>query len=188
MEKFKYYEEKELLAFSLNNYIAIDRAYSLDKSADFTGIVVISVDIQNNWYIRIAERFRGTEGDLIKKIFDLKSYFNPVRIGIEQKAFQYTIKPTLEEEMRKQGNFFLVDELKDLGKSKNIRIEGLVPRFEMQTVFLKRDQLDLQDELITYPASVHDDLMDALAYGLTMCQSPIQGNTVTQFIPKNLKR
>ena len=188
LEKFKYYEERELLAFSLNNYIMIDRAYSLDKAADFTGIVVISVDIQNNWYIRVAERYRGTEGDLIKKIFDLKNYFQPVKIGIEQKAFQYTIKPTLDDEMRKQGNFFLVEELKDLGKSKNIRIEGLVPRFEVGTVFLKRDQVDLMDELITYPASIHDDLMDALAYALTIAQTPGVGAAAHQFVSKNLKR
>ena len=188
LEKFKYYEDKELLAYSLNNYITIDRAYSLDKSADFTGIIVISVDIHNNWYIRLAERFKGTEGELINKIFDLKGYYKPVKIGIEQKAFTYTIKPALEDEMRKRGEFFLVEELKDLGKAKNVRIEGLVPRFEVGTIFLKRDQTDIQDELITYPASVHDDLMDALAYNLTIAQSPAVGVTAKQFIPTNLRR
>ena len=188
LEKFKFYEDNVLLAYSLNNYILIDRAYSLDKSADFTGIVVISVDIQNNWYIRIAERFKGTEGELINKIFDLKSYFNPIKIGIEQKAFTYTIKPTLDDEMRKRGIFFLVEELKDLGKAKTIRIEGLVPRFEVGTIFLKRDQTDLIDELITFPAAVHDDLCDALSYGLSLAVVPGQGGVAKQYIPRNLRR
>jgi phage terminase large subunit-like protein len=188
LEKFKYYEDKELLAYSLNNYITIDRAYSLDKSADFTGIVIISVDIHNNWYVRISERFKGTEGELINKIFDLKGYFNPIKIGIEQKAFEYTIKPALEDEMRKRNLFFSIEELKDLGKGKNVRIEGLVPRFEAGTIFLKRGQADLMDELITFPAGIHDDLVDALAYNLSFALAPTMGSQSMQFIPQNLAR
>jgi phage terminase large subunit-like protein len=188
LEKFKYYEDKDLIDKNLNTYITIDRAYSLDKSADFTGIVIISVDIQNNWYVRLAERFKGTEGMLIDKIFDLKAYFKPVKIGIEQKAFQYTIKPALDDEMRKRGIFFMVEELKDLGNSKNVRIEGLVPRFEIGTIFLKRDQTDLIDEFITFPASVFDDLMDALAYNLSFAIVPGVGAMARQFVPKNIIR
>jgi phage terminase large subunit-like protein len=186
LEKIKYYDastEMGLQGKLINHYIAIDRAYSLDKVADFTGIVVIATDQENNWYVKLAERFKGTEKDLISKIFDLKHYFDPIMIGIEQKAFEFTIKPALDDEMRKRNDFIRVEELKDLGKNKNIRIEGLIPRFESGTVYLKRDQVNLLDELMQFPRGIHDDLIDALAYLLSLAQQAGKGMSAKAYTP-----
>ncbi len=189
LEKFKYDEnEEELAAREMTTYITIDRAYSLAKTADSTGIIVNSVDRENNWHIRMAERFKGTEKELIDKIFGLYMYYNPVKFGIEQKAFEYTIKPALEDEMRKRNTFFLVEQLKDLGKSKVVRIEGLVPRFETGSIFIKRDQVDLIDELIKFPRSLHDDLIDALAYQLEIAVGGGDRATAKIYIPSHLKK
>lgn len=171
LEKIKYYGEEQerlLSATPVNTYITIDRAYSTQKTADFTGIVVVSVDMNNNWYIRLAERFKGSEDELIEKIFDLHGYWKPRKIGIEQKAYEYTLKSTLDREMRTRNEFFLVEEVKDLGTSKNVRIEGLVPRFNTGSIYFLRNQTDLIDELITFPSGRYDDLIDALAYQLAM--------------------
>ena len=107
-------------------------------------------------------------------MFDLNAYWKPRKFGVEQKAFKYTLKPVLDEQMRLRNVFFLVEELKDLGTNKNVRIEGLVPRFEMKTIFFRRDHTDLIDEMITFPKGVWDDLLDALAYqlGLTSPADP----------------
>ena len=166
LEKFKYYEEKDIINKYLRTFITIDRSYSLEKTADFTAFVVVSVDRENNWYVRMAERFKGTEKDIIKKIFDLHAYFSPELFGIEQKAFKYTIKPALDDEMHKTNTFFRCEELKDLGRGKNVRIEGLIPRFEAGSILMKRDQTDLVDELIKFPKALHDDLIDSLAFQL----------------------
>ncbi len=179
IEKIKYFEEKELEGKNLSTFITIDRAYSTAKTADWTGIIVVSVDVENYWYIRLAERFKGTEKELIDKIFDLRSYYKPVRMGIEQKAYEYTLKPYLDEEMRRRDEFFGVQELKDLGRRKTIRIEGLIPRYEIGTIKFKKDQTDLIDELITFPKGVWDDLADALAYQLDMARDPASSKTKT---------
>lgn len=167
IEKLKHYEEKDLENKAVRCFISIDRAYSADKTADYTGIIINRVDYDNNWYIR-SERFKGTESELIEKIFDLKDYFKPVKIGIEQKAFEYTIKPALKEEMSKRNKFFTVEELKDAGNSKIRRIEGLLPRYEMGTIHFLRTDTDLIDELIRFPKGANDDLIDALAYQLQL--------------------
>ena len=146
------------------------------------------MDTDNNWYVVQAERFKGTEKELIDKIFDLKAYYNPVKIGIEQKAFKYTLEPALKDEMRRRNTFFLVEELKDLGKAKNVRIEGLVPRFESGSIYLRQDQADLIDELIKFPKAMHDDLIDALAYQLTIAGTPRAHGSSRQFIPQHLNR
>jgi phage terminase large subunit-like protein len=163
IENLKYYEEEELNGKNLKCYITIDRAYSAEKTADFTGIVINRVDRENNWYIR-SERFKGTEGELIQKIFDLKNYFKPYKIGIEQKAFEYTLKPNLINEMRNRNSFFSITELKDAGQAKNRRIESLIPRYEVGAIYFLKSQTDIIDELIRFPRGVHDDLIDALAY------------------------
>lgn len=171
IEKVKYYGEEQerlLAATPINTYITYDRAYSTQKTADFTGIVVVSVDMHNNWYVRHAERFKGTEDELIDKIFDLYLYWKPRKSGMEQKAYEYTFKATLEREMRTRNTFFLMEQLKDLGVNKNVRIEGLVPRFNVGSIYFKREQTDLIDELITFPSGRYDDLIDALAYQLDM--------------------
>ena len=189
LEKIKYYEDGDLVTKDFRTYITIDRSYSLEKTADFTAIVVVSVDKENKWYIRMAERFKGTEKDIIEKIFDLHSYFHPELFGIEQKAFKYTLKPALDDEMRKRNAFFKCIELKDLGRGKNVRIEGLIPRFESGSVLLKRDQTDLIDELIKFPKGVHDDLIDALAYQLeTSAGAAYKGRHARQSVSRHVRR
>jgi len=185
-EKFKYFTDEDIDKKALNTYITIDRAYSKAKTADATGIIVVSVDRDNFWYVRSAERFRGNEQEIIDKIFDLKAYFHPIKIGIEQKAFEYTLKPTLDFEMKRRNNFFLVEQLKDLGRKKNIRIEGLIPRFETGSIFIKKDQVDLIDELVRFPKATHDDLSDALSYMLEMAAAAFNNPTtfsVKEYVP-----
>ncbi len=171
IEKLKFYTEKDLEDKAIRCVITIDRAYSINKTADYTGIVINRIDKENNWYIR-AERFRGTERDIIEKMFDLKDYFKPIKIGVEQKAFEYTIKPALKEEMSKRNKFFTVEELKDTGTNKNRRIEGLLPRYEMGTIFFRKEDVDIIDELTRFPRGGHDDLIDALAYQLQLVTAP----------------
>lgn len=189
LEKIKYYEEIDIAGKSLRTFITIDRSYSLERTADFTAFVVVSVDRENRWYVRQADRVKATEKQLIDKIFDLRAYYNPELFGIEQRAFTYTIKPALEDEMRKRGQFFKCEELKDLGRSKAVRIEGLIPRFESQSILLKKDQTDLIDELIKFPKGVHDDLIDSLSYQLEISAgAAFKGKKAKQFIPKNIVR
>lgn len=171
-EKIKFFDPKEQEGKQLNVYMAIDRAYSMEKTSDFTGIVVVGVDSDNRWYILDSERFKGTEKALIEKIFDLKAFYSPLKVGIEQRSYQYTLKPTLDEEMRRRNNFFTVEELKDLGKSKALRIESLLPRYEAGGVFFRKDQDEIIDELTTFPRGQYDDLIDALAYVSGMAAVP----------------
>jgi phage terminase large subunit-like protein len=169
-EKTRFYKEEMIVGKDLNTFIAIDRAYSTAKTADDTGIVVVGVDRENKWYVRMAERFHGNEKELIDKLFDLHQFWKPLRIGIEQKAYEFTLKTHMDDEMRKRNDFFVINELKDVGRSKNMRIEGLVPRFESESIFFKSNQTDLLDQMYTFPSGRHDDLIDALAYLLELAE------------------
>lgn len=163
LSNFRYYEEKDLETKQLYTTMAIDRAYSLARTADYTGITIRSVDLDNKWYIRYAARIRAHEGKIIDMIFDLKNYYKVDKVGIEQKAFNDTIKPVLDEEMRRRNDFFTVEELKGRA-SKIARVEALVPRFESHSIFFLQGFTDLEDELLRFPVAEHDDLADSLAY------------------------
>ena len=171
-EKIKYFDPKEQEGRQMNVYMAVDRAYGANKTSDFTGIVIVGIDADNRWYVLHAERFKGLENELIEKVFDLKKFFSPIKVGFEQRAYLYTLKPTLDEEMRRRNYFFTILELKDLNQSKNMRIESLLPRYEAGGIFFKKDQEALIDELTTFPRGVHDDLADAMAYIQTMASVP----------------
>ena len=156
----------------------IDRAYSTAKTADFTGIVIVSCDQENNWFVRVAERFKGEEKDLIDKIFYYVDRYDMKLVGIEQKAYKYTFQPTLEAEMKRRNKFFTIEELKDGGTNKEKRIEGLLPRYEMGAIRFLKEHSDLIDELVRFPKAIHDDLSDALAYGVNLIKSPSGQQTI----------
>lgn len=167
----RYYDDKDLEGKQLYTTYTVDRAYSLAKTADFTAHVVVSCDNDNNWYVRLALRTKEHEGKLVERMFDTHDYFKVDRTAVEQNAFEDTIKPALEDEMRRRGQFFVVEGLR--GKASKVRrVEGLIPRFEVGTVFLKKDMDELEDELLRFPNAQHDDLIDALAYHLQVARTP----------------
>lgn len=163
---FKYETPEALENKQVWTTMTVDRAYSLNKSADYTSFVIRKVDMDNFWHIQKPIRIRATEGEIVKKIFDLREYYAVDKVGVEQLAFAATIKPVLDEEMRRRNTYFEVVELK--GRSSKIaRIEGLVPRFETGSVIFTGQQsefIELEDELLRFPVAEHDDLADALAY------------------------
>lgn len=172
LEYLTYFSDDELKNKITNTFITIDRAYSTAKTADYTGVIVNRVDRDNFWYILKAERFKGNEPEFIEYLFQLVDFFNPTKVAIEQKAFEYTFKPALEDEMRRRNRFFAVEPLKDNGINKTLRIEGLIPRFNTRTIKFQRNQTDLFDELLRFPMGDYDDLADALAYQLQIAKPP----------------
>ena len=179
LEMIKYYTDNEIDRKELNNYITIDRAYSTDKVSDGTGIIVNSVDRENHWYIRVAQWFKGDEFELINLLFDLHKFWKPERMGMEQLAYDSTLRPYLEAEMRKRNYFLVIEPLKHEQRSKEKRIEGLIPRFVSSSIHLKRDQTELVDQLTQFPRGRHDDLPDALAYQLDIAE-PLINNQKTK--------
>lgn len=168
---FQYFTDETLQGKELYTVYTIDRAYSLSKTADYTAHVVVSIDRDNNWYVRLAKRTKETETDLIKRMFETKQAFNVDKVGVEQKAFKDTLEPTVREEMNRRGIFFQIEELKGRN-SKITRIESLVPRFENHKIYLRKGMEDLEDELIRFPLAKHDDLSDGLAYINDLAQKP----------------
>lgn len=163
------FKESDLVGKPMNIFVTMDNAPSTKKGTDFIGIVVNAVDEHNRWHLIWVERFKGKTPNLINKIFELYNKFKPVKIGIEQKAFEDLIKPFLDAESRRRKEFPFVEELKDKGVRKEDRIRGrLQGRFESKSIFIKENPDDdteaLVDEAVRFPRGQYDDLLDALQY------------------------
>ena len=81
-----------------------------------------------------------------------------------------------EQEMRRKNDFGIKYTAEKPGTrmSKRDRIqEILAQRFAIGSVHLKKDQYDLQREIITFgPRMGHDDTIDALAYACKYAHPP----------------
>jgi phage terminase large subunit-like protein len=78
-------------------------------------------------------------------------------------AAQGMIQP-LQEEMDKRGVYMPIREIKSrVISNKQAKFRAILqPRFQQGKVFVHSSQEELVDELIRYPRSKHDDLLDAL--------------------------
>ena len=74
--------------------------------------------------------------------------------------------------MRKRQQFFTITPLKARGSQKEARIRGLIPRWESKSIFFVGDNLELLDEMRTFPQGQHDDVLDSLAYQLAVAKKP----------------
>lgn len=152
-------------------FITIDSAVSEKESADYTGIVINRVSGDNKWHVT-SYRLKVNTRELIDHMFYLVNTYRPKTIGIEETTFTLAIKPFIQEEMRKRSQFFSITELKHRSTLKETRIRALVPRWENNGIYLVGDNIELLDEMRSFPRGLHDDVLDALAYQLQVAHRP----------------
>lgn len=148
-------------------YITIDPAVSKEESADYTGIVVNLVQ-DGAWKILEARRMKMNPTELVDEIFYLyRKYKEQLRMmGIEDIMYTKAIDYDLSRRMQETGEWFKIEKIKHKNKAKEDRIRALIPLFERGNIELSERCQDLEEELTKFPASDHDDLLDALAYQL----------------------
>lgn len=163
-ELFKYVSFDELKEKNTNCYITIDSALSKKKNSDSTGVCINWVDKENIWHLK-AYKVKVDPNELISLIFDLHSAFKPLAIGLEETVMTQAIDPFLTVEMGNRNIFPNVVALKHGGVNKETRIRGLLPRYERGYIkHISGMCGDLENELVRFPSSAHDDVMDATAY------------------------
>lgn len=168
LEWFKQVLEDELRVREIVYFTMVDPAIGQKKESDKTAIVTIGVDQYNNWFVVNIIWGNFLPNEIIKNIFDNFEAYHPAKIGIELTAYQKSLQYALVDEMRRRNIFLPIVELK-ADKAKVERIEGLVPRYANGTIFHLTQcpfREELEDQLVRFPIGKHDDIPDALAYGL----------------------
>jgi len=170
-EKAMHITEEEVRRLETLCFVTIDSAVSEKETADYTGITINFVDDNNKWYI-LTYRLKINSKELIDHLFYLQKTYNPKTIGMEETTFTVAIKPFLNEEMRKRNVFFGITPLKHKSTMKETRIRALIPRWENNAIYLIGANMELIDEMRSFPRGVHDDILDSLAYQMQVAHRP----------------
>jgi hypothetical protein len=113
--------------------------------------------------------------EFISKIFEMALIWKPFQVGVETFLFQRMLKTEIEREMQKRRQYFVLLPVEDKRK-KDTRIrQAIGSRLALRELYLNRIQTELMEQLFSYPASSHDDLLDALAIALSMINPAMEG-------------
>lgn len=172
----QYYEEEDVPS-NINTFITVDLAISQKQTADYTVVMVSSVDSDGKIYIREYVRNRFTPQETADVIFKLSEKYKKQRllkVGVESVAWQRAMLYFLRDEMRKRGHFFPLVELKaDTDKIR--RAHALAPYVENGAFFIKKEMKELYQEMMEFPFGKHDDTVDAAAYIPQIMRKPGKG-------------
>lgn len=163
----KYYETppKNLIVFTTVDPAPTEEA---KKGADPDYNTVITAGLQlkdEKIFVYVLDYFRErcSPKALIDAIFTHVELYNPLEVGIESVAYQKTLIFWTKEMQQEKRMWFKVRELRPKGRSK-AHIHGLCSLFESHRIFVRDWMTDFVQELISFPAGTHDDLIDAFAY------------------------
>jgi len=168
--------------FPVNCFTGCDPATDIDtKESDFSVIMCIAVDNDNNLYVLEYERHRsiptiGAKNDeneiidrkgVVDYILEMHQKYHCISSTVEDVAMNRSVFQALNDERRRINKFDVaVIPEKPGGRQKINRIySGLSGRFSMGTVHLRENMFDLVNEIVTFgPRMAHDDTIEALFY------------------------
>ncbi len=176
-QEYKFEEVKDVMNQG-KCIMSIDPATRTNQSNDPTGIVVSKLSLAGAVYIVEAFAKKLRPNELITEIFRLVDIFQPDVVLIETVSAQILWLPLLEQEMKRTGKHFRIEEY-DPGtkESKSIKIRKLIPYYARGQVFHKPGLVELERQLREFPRNSNDDLIDALQAQITYWKGTTIVNT-----------
>jgi len=139
------------------------------KEGDFNVVLTAGKDLDTgNVYVLDFWRKRANPGEVIDEIFAQYKRRKFLKARVEAVAYQATLRYWLLERMRKENIHFVVENFTHGRRSKEARIQGLVPMFASGKVFIRPHYKYLEQELLAYPMGQYDDCPDALSMHVPM--------------------
>jgi phage terminase large subunit-like protein len=150
-------------------FMGVDPASSTKQTADYSTIVSIAVDADNNRYVLPYYRQHAKPMALAEAILTQHKRYNPKRTHIESVGYQEMLRDYLRNQER-----YIVGLEKKINPrtAKSVRLETMEPYFFNKRVFLRKGMEELRSELIMYPRGKHDDLLDGLYYAMLNLYKP----------------
>lgn len=153
----------------VNIYMGIDPASSVSQTADYSTIVPVAVTKSHEIYVLDYFRKRVSPLALVEAIEFWYNRFHPRLTTIESTGYQEMLRQYMRTRIFIPGL-----EIKERPReSKSNRLEMLQPYFAQHKVFLKKSQVELYDELLLFPKSKHDDILDGLYYACKRIKPPV---------------
>lgn len=185
-EKFQYYEQKHIREENgylyykdnrLNVFAAVDFAFSLGKRSDYTAIVVVGIDADNNIYVLDIDRFRTDRiSEYFEHILHLSNKWSFRKLRAETTVAQMAIVKQLKELIKQHGLAISIDEFrpnKSQGNKQERISSVLEPRYDNLSIWHYRGgNTQILEEELSSRNPPHDDVIDALASVVDMAVKP----------------
>lgn len=186
-EHFQYYEPAQLKRFDgkwfihgqrLNVFAAVDFAFSLNRLADYTSIVVVGVAQDHIYYVLDVDRFKTNRiGDYFDHILKMHQKWDFRKLRAEITAAQEVIVKDLKESyIKPYGLALVVDEFRPnrYQGSKEERCNAILqPRYQNHQVFhYPGGNCQVLEEELILQNPPHDDVKDCLAAVIDICVAP----------------
>ncbi len=171
-EWFRYFRDDECPG-NMRIFTTVDPAISKKASADDSCVMTVGVTPDNVKFVLEYTNAKLNPSELIEEIFRHYDKYNPVQVGIETVAYQEALSHFLKIEMKKRNTFMKIEEIRT-HQDKESKIRGLIPHYQNGVVYHRAGFCDtLEQQLLRFPISAHDDVMDALAMQLQLWNAPL---------------
>lgn len=158
----------------MNWFLAIDPSFE-GAYSDYAAFILAGMDHQQEIFVRQVHRAKMNDMGIVNLMFDWYIKYKPRRIALETIAGAKRIEYILNDEQKRRGIWLPIQFIKTRQAAKEDRIRGLAPYYEfgrMHHVKESNQLDDLEHELLHFPKSDHDDMIDALATILDIAQPP----------------
>ena len=174
-EWLRYFKEKNGRYFTgtenvelseCTRFCTVDLATSIDEKADYTVIASCAVTPQGKILVLDVYRDRMQAPDIIPRIRQKMEEYDLQWVGMERVGFQLS----LIQFAKREG--LAVKELK-ADKDKISRAMPLAARMESGDIYFRQGAMwlpEVERELMTFPVGHHDDIVDAISYGVLCAQ------------------
>lgn len=176
---FRYFRDDECPG-NLRIFTTVDPAISKKASADDSCVMTVGVTPDNVKFILEYTNAKLNPSELIEEIFRHYVKYNPVQVGIETVAYQEALSHFLKIEMKKRNVFMRIEEIRTK-EDKESKIRGLIPHYQNGVIYHRAGFCDtLEQQLLRFPKSAHDDVMDSLAMQLQLWNAPLHKTEIGQ--------
>lgn len=175
-EWIKYYREKSNMLFvggenvnlyDCTRFCTVDLATSVKDGSDYTVIASFAITPKGKIVILDVDRKRMEAPDIIPRIRQKMAEYDLQWVGMERAGFQLS----LIQFAKRDG--LAVKELR-ADKDKVSRALPLAARMESGDLYLRQGATwlpEVERELMSFPVGHHDDIVDAIGYGVISAQA-----------------
>lgn len=161
----------------LNVYAAIDFAFTVNAASDYTALIVVGVDEDNNIYVLDIDRFKTNKISVMyEKVESAYKKWKFRKVRAEVVAAQSMIVTQFREYMRSQNIVFTIEEYNPpRNMKKEERISAILePRYTNRMIWhYKGGNCQTLEEELMMSNPEHDDIKDALASVVEIAKPPV---------------
>jgi predicted phage terminase large subunit-like protein len=148
---------------TLNVYGASDYAVTAD-GGDYTVHVVVGIDADERLWLLDLWREQASSDQWVEAFCDLVVKWKPIGWAEESGQIKAGVGPWLTKRQRERKAFVAREQFPTRG-DKGVRAQSIRGRMALQGLYVPHSaswKADLVSEIVAFPASVHDDQVDAL--------------------------